>query len=539
MIANSELCKKSQPGSQNQLSFSNPAAQLTLIFLFIYVFVQVFILLLGNFHVYLNDFWIFRLTARTSDWSDPGSFFDGFFPYLYPAIVKIIPDSSLLVVAGLLSVVAGAIALWLVFMTGSRITNAWWGLVPLWMVAFHPEFFTYVTNPGTDILALLPLALMILILTSISTDNLSGPKLSWYLFSAGLLVGVAATIRYHAAIFIVIPLVFVLLRPSGKIRGILFVLVGAGIAYLPQFVVNISAGKGLFETFQGFNVYRQAVGVDWYTTSSLAADQYSSILTVIVNHPSEFFIGFASNLASFVFPLFVIAMGTWLSFGTRHFALLVSFLVGTFVYSLFVSMAFSGRAFILILPVWGIASAVVFSRVHGWLKRIGDQPWLAPKPVGFVVAVGLLFGTFGWIASDIQVGFGRVDLERSRVNYSAVLENTVNSGDMDAVFSNDFNFYSTEIDGFVPRYNGGLVQIGTSPRPLWPEIDTTSVDSFLCSAFREGIQYVVWNPANSSGVDPTLAQTLTGEIANPNFVFAGSEGLRVISLVYDSDPCNT
>lgn len=507
-----------------------------------YAALQLLVLIASNFYAYLNDFWILKQLASRFEGTNPAALQDGFFGYLYPLILKAIPDVAALPAAGLLSLAAAMATIAFTYLAASNIVGSAWALVAAWIVAMQPVFFLYATVAGADALAVLPVAAGLWLLVARGTHS-NGKTATHIVFWAALLIAVGGTMRYHVLVLAVIPLVFGLRANDGRWRQGGAAVLGAAIGFAPQVVVNIAAGRSPLFTQQGFNVYRQAVGVDWQNTASLDPAAYTSVLTIVREHPQEFASAYLSALANFTWPLLVIAAAAALASHTKWQRFMWSAFAGAVVYALATSLAFSDRALIALTPIWAIAAATALGLGMRWTKCHEGHDQRQPRslggwPAAVLTSTLLAWGTLSWISAAESNIWGRVQMENARASYERALLATAPSlTSMDQVFTNDFDFYATTVPGSVPIHNGGLVQIGQKGTMMARQVDMSGVEAFLCSAFRAGIQAVVWNPGNTSGAAAGVADLLAADTVDRAVKTDTSLGLKISKLTWSDDPC--
>ena len=528
-MANKEIFKK--------IKFGDLVFPMTLV---IYFFLNLWIILASNAHALLNDFWFLKEISERTQWSDPSSLYDGFFPYLYPLLLKLVPDSLLLHTTAFLSLIAACLTIVFVYLSATYLVGPIWAIVAAWVIALQPQFFSYATVSSADALAALPVAAALWVL--LREWRQENPRFGRALFLAGLLIGSGASLRYHTLLLVIIPLALGLSISGLRWRATLAVISGFLLGYLPQIVINASAGEMPWSTMQGFNMYRQAVGVDWNATDSLNPDLFASPLSVILNNPASFTMNYLTAFSNFAFPLVVVVTAAFLSRGSRWNAIMWSMAVGALAFSLTSSTAFSDRTLIVFMPIWAISAAWIFqqgseklTRLSNWKKDFRSR--LSPLLQYCLISVLLLWGTIPWIQSDLASGIARTELEASRANYEASFLSSVNVSSMTEVFSNDFNFYTLEVPGFVPLHNGGIAAISQRGTTMAPAVEVSGIQPFLCDSFRRNIQATIWNPGNGSGTEPELNAVLSGQSENSQILARSIEGLVVSDIVFTSEPC--
>ena len=509
--------------------------------LLVYFLLNSWIILASNAHALLNDFWPLKQLSVRSQWGEPASFYDGFFPYLYPLLLKFVPDNSLLYSTSFLSLLAACLTITFVYLSAKYLVGPIWAIVAVWIVALQPQFFTYATVSSADSLAALPVAAAIWIL--IRECNRDDPRYIRVLFLASLFMGVGASLRYHALLLLVIPLVLAVTVVHARLKSVIAAISGFVLGYLPQIFVNVMAGELPWSTSQGFNMYRQAVGVDWNTTDSLDPNLYGSPLSVIFDNPVNFATNYLSAFSNFTFPLVVIVFAAFLSLGTKWSAVLWAMAAGASVFSVVSSTAFSDRTMIVFVPIWAISAAWVLG--EGYRKITADRVMLAGGKAHLValaqyslITTVLIWGTLPWIQSGLASGIARSELEASRANYESYFLESVKVDSITEVFSNDFNFYTLKVPNFVPQHNGGLAAISQKGTEMAPAINTSGVQPFLCDSLSRNIQATIWNPGNGSGTEAELNSILSGESENSEIILRSPQGLVMSEITLGTDPCS-
>ena len=516
-------------------------------YLALYVAFQGAVLVASNFYAYLNDFWFLNQLSERFTGTNIAALQDGFFGYLYPLLLKLIPQPVLLPAAAIVSLIAAAAIIALVYFTASRIVGPGWALVAAWIVSMQPDFFSYATVAGGDALAALTVAIAIWLLATRAIPKSDGQQFdqpsAWIIFTAALLISVGGTVRYHVLMLASVPLAFALLQPRRRVRLAGMAIAGAAIGFLPQALVNIAAGKGPLFTQQGFNIYRQAVGVDWNTTDKLDPAVYASLWAVASKYPQEFVSGFLTAFANFTFPLLVLSAAAVFAHRTRWNPLLWSFVGGGVIYALTTSLAFSGRTMIAFMPLWGSAAAVSFGLAAEWLRslRANDRtlrPGLTGIPIGVLTSSALIWGTLGWVATNEANAWDRLQLENSRRATEEALLQIPGIESMRDVFTNDFNFYTTAIPGYVPNHNGGLVQVSQPATEMATSLDLSSIDALSCSAHKGRIRAFVWRPDSAQESQSEVAAILGGNVPHQGIELTRRGATTVASMqLHGIDAC--
>lgn len=488
-------------------------AFLTALLLF-YVAIQGWILKASNFYAYLNDFWFLRQLGDRFTGLNPGALQDGFFPYLYPLLQKLLPESIALQVSASASLVFAVGVILIVYIASSRIVGPGWALVAAWIVAFQPDFFTYATVAGADMLSAVPVAGAVLLLVLWCAGRHQGSP--WLLFWSGFLMGVGGSLRHHVLLLAVVPLTLALQNSGNRARSFLFTFAGAAISYAPQIIVNVASGHAPYSTLQSFNIYRVVVGVDWLSTSTLDPNEYSSPIRVLVSHPYEFAISYLHGLEEFAVPLFLVSLAVFFTCRSPWRKLTWSLLAGTYVYVALVALAFSPRAVVVLVPIWGLAAAllvgVAAARLAQLSGRVGDPgyQWSAVA----VASSGLLLFTLPWLRAGISQGLERVELEIGRQQVKHAISEQPLEGDTIDLITNDYDFYSLESPAVRVRYIGGIAPISQTKQsdPLYGIVD---LETLVCENMGASTTYVLWRGPYSDGIPSELGRALVGDVTDP------------------------
>jgi len=156
---------------------------------------------------------------------------------------------------------------------------------------------------------------------------------------------------------------------------------------------------------------------------------------------------------------------------------------------------------------------------------------------GTLVAALLLWGTLPWIQADFASGIARSELEVSRANNEVNFLSETNVASMNEVFTNDFNFYTLKIPGFIPQHNGGIAAISQQGTSLAPNIDVSGIQPFLCDSLQRRIEATIWNSGNGSGTESGLNEVLSGKIPDSQIVTQPTSGLVISNIELNSYPC--
>ena len=405
-----------------------------------------------GWHVSLNDFWGNVILAEQANLRQPSTWYSGFFPFGYHLLLRLAGADTPVLFGYALNVVAGAAAVWVVTRTAARWVTLWLALGIGWALALWPAYFQYTTTPGPDLLGTAFAASGVAMLTTM----LQGSR-RWPLAFAGILLGLSVLCRHHFALIAFGAIVtWAILVDSSKRSS--FLLIGPVVAVIAQAAVNLSAGRGAFETTQALNVQRALFGIDWGTLN--AATPVPRLFDVVASDPSRFVRTYARALVA-LFPYAVPAVlgvlitrrGSDLGRAAR---LLVYVMI---VYVLSVSAAASSRASLPLLPLAALSAAVVAgelaSRGTVPFAKISGSARAAPTAIVVLVLLGHLARHF---VMDVRLVERRMDAHRELTGIEAALRDAdITSAKQ--VFTTDLSLYLPQLPPHMPYSNGGWYRL--------------------------------------------------------------------------------
>ncbi len=487
------------------------------IYLAVYCLGQLAFSVQTHFRPAENDFLGILKIAQGIDWTDIASAHNGFFGVGLPAILTVIPDANIFLLAGLLSLFFGLATLAATFFVATRLAGSWWGLAAMVLLTCDPLFFDYFASPGPDLIAIGLTTVGLAIYTNEALRQ-QGQRPAM-LVLAGFLFGVAGLFRAHALILAGGLLLWTLLQGNQRVRSLVLAALGIAVGILPQVIINLMGGFGPLEADTGFYIYESALGMDWYRTGSIPRELFSSPIRVIFDHPTAFIAGYVMAFTNYVIPITALGVAALVAKERASRNVVISMLASTVAFALAVSAAASPRGPLPILAQAAIGMALVAFWIFD-RTRSGAAPWRRALVVLLLGAI-IIWPQLREIAFSSAAKY-QAAIERAAIE--AQLSGLGSISRASQILTNDFFLYFNDIEGNVPDRLGGWENISLNGREVHQDVALTSVTDFYCSALRKGIDTVLWLPWAVSGVDPALDQALAGDSKSPILVNAGTIG---------------
>lgn len=484
----------------------------------------------AGFHPAINDvLWITDIAAGI-DYTQIQSLHNGFFPLGFPVLLDQLSSLDPLAVGGWLSLMSAAAVLALTWWLARTLAGAWPALVALVALSLYPLFFEYAASPGPDMMA-----------TALTTAGLclavQATRLSsraWLLFGlAGLAVGIGALFRYHAIVMLVGPLVLAATLVPRRWGNAVAVITGGLAGVFAQMLVNLLGGFGPLETEAPFNLYKNAVGLDWYLTATLDRDSFASFTGIIAAAPIDVLMSVAGAAAEFTSILAVVALAAMMS--ARRSLVWVAMLATVTIYVAVVAFGYSVRGQLPVLPIAAVALASVAMMVYRWLRSTSDASSRSLAAVSSGILIGVLL-FLPWLRADLAYIDTRAQVEQQRAAAQLALNQALPSLGTKQVFTNDFDFYLSGLDNVNPRKLGGWGNISMNGRVTQQDLDVTSLPAFLCDAIKHDVRVVLWIPGVATGVAPELESVLAGSSSAPGFIGVGPTGPYRITVLDVQEP---
>jgi hypothetical protein len=459
----------------------------------------------------VNDLFDNHYLSMVMSFSDIHSWYDGFFPFGYSLLLKLLTGGDFPAVA------AYHVNVLLTF--AMMLAIAWYlrkkdlrRLFPVWLCCFilFPRTFRYQITPGPDTAAMALFTVgAVLLLSRLNPSEKATPSKSAVLLSAaaGISMGIGALFRYHilVASFLFLAAFFLSAKNGRKcavISGI-----SLGVCYLPQILVNVFTGHGPLETYHSLNLYNLVYGVNWYHVDKLLP--LPTPKSIILGAPFvciKHYLAGTLGLLVFALPP---AMYALLSPAGRTSGFCVALFCAA--YALFFGTSASPRAALPLIPV----SMLFFVRI---LFALHPQKRVKLAMVALLLACGCLF-----LMLDVKkIRSFKAERERYGNMETFFIKSGVKNGH--EIYSCDLNQYFATLSPHVPLFNGGWGRVATYRyNELIPELDVGSLEGFYADCVRRKVRFVVLN-GNASKLADFCGDLYTGKIKDSRFMAAASFG---------------
>jgi len=436
----------------------------------------------------LNDVWGLVYLAQHASVTHIQSLYSGFFPVAYPLALRAAGVGDFSVAAGIANVLTLALLSGLTAAAAHRLA----GSSAAWLaglgVLLQPDLFRYGTSAGPDIAAAFAGTIGAAMLLFAATAEDSGRRNGTWLV-AGLFLGLGALFRYHGLALAASCLVVSLASAPARVRSTGLLLAGCLIAYLPQLVVNLASGHGLFDTAQAFNVAKTVQPVNWFELRDGLVP--SSIAAVVRDNPSGFARAYVQS-ALRALPIWLISItAAAVVDGVRARAWAIRSAVMVVVYTLIVAAGGSSRAPLLVMPLVIVGGASALSA--GWARFSGAARSRFETIAGRALLC-FLAGTFCLSALVSNLSLVRTRRARSQ-EYHALERYLRDVGGVRTarqVFASDFDLYFQELPDHRPLVNGGWFRLDLPAfDELHPQLCVRTVACLVSDARRLGVTHVV------------------------------------------------
>jgi hypothetical protein len=429
----------------------------------------------SHFAILANDAFPLLFQAESLSWSNPRSFYNGFFPVGYPFLLRILllfGRQHIDATGVLFNIALSAGLIWcLMKLMVAQSWSKWWAVLAVTVALFLPEMLRGVLSLRPDY-----------IVTVLATAAFLCYQRKRFDL-AGLLLGVSCLFRTHA-LALVIAFALAGFIFHGK-RDVGRLLLSALPFLLLQGFLNLAAGEAFLSSTQGFNVAKMIYGADW------RQDQLAppSTLSIVLAEPVKLLQAYLGQLLSEWYLLLPLVVSLVFK-RTREFALI------GLLYFLAVGFGGSPRGS---LPIQPIAVVCLFGMIAPFLqrRRIAPSTWL-PATIVIVIFVGSF-----------------VLLERSAAKAGARLRRYQDVGNRlglrhadhaKQILTDDFAMYFPQIRNASPYMNGGWGPIGI---PLYreriPQFMFDDPIQLHDSLSKRGVKMIVLNQPST---DPRLQATV-------------------------------
>ncbi len=401
----------------------------------LYVIVLILVARRSHFAILANDAFPLLFQAESLSFSDPRSFYNGFFPIGYPFLLRglLLVGRQHIDATGLFfNIALAAPLIWcLLKLVASQGWSKWWSLLGVTVAIFLPEMLRGVLSLRPDY-----------IVTVLATAAFLCYQRERFGL-AGLLLGVACLFRTHALALVIAFVIITLIYHNWKAASRLLLFVLPFLAL--QAALNLAAGESFISSSQGFNVAKMIYGADW-RQDQLAPQ---SALSIILQEPLGFLRAYSAHLLTEWYLLLPLVIAI-LFRRTRQFALI------GLLYFLAVGLGGSPRGS---LPIQPIVVVCVLAMLR---PLMGSRKWVSSS---LIPPIGMLLIFAG----------STIMLYRSAAKAGARVQRYQDVGDRlgmrytnDAkrVLTDDYAMYFPQIRNASPYVNGGWGPIGI---PLYRE----------------------------------------------------------------------
>ncbi len=442
-----------------------------------------------GFHVSRNDFWGNVALAQQGRPTSLASWYNPFYPFGYALLLRSFEPSPI-VPAHLLNIASGVVLIATVGRIATRLAGPAWGLGACVVMSMHPQIFQYVTTPGPDIAvaALVALAFDRLLASSDPVDPAASHRRLW---PAGVLLGAAALLRYHALVLGVLVIAAAALGWPAVRRRTVPALAALAAVYALQMTVTMAAHHGPFHTGQALVFQKLVHPVNWFHIDDASAP--ATAREVIAAAPAAFVSAYLRQLTPLA--LLLAPSGLLILVATvpavRRLGLVALMILVPYI--VIVAAGGSSRAD---LPVLFLMATSAAAAAQALGSRLSARSLPLVRPVGLAGAllVGLVWG-LPWLRAD----YGTVKYRRQddqifrRVESTLRLDGVVSAKE---VFASDLTLYFPTLPGYTPRTNGTWLRYdGAAYNARFPELCVESVACFLQDARASGVTHLVLTSA--------------------------------------------
>lgn len=470
----------------------------------------------NGFHVGINDFWANYYQADNQDFSDAATLYDGFFPIGYPTLLRLAPGDDY-IEAGF--AIAAAFRIFLIGVFGTlalRYLPGTWALGATAAFSILPRVFENVFAPAADLpMLVLGLAGAGCLMIAGEGERDRRTRLSLWI-AAGALFGLSGLIRQHGLVLAAgFMLGAVLTRPRDFFYVVLSGLVCAA-AYAPQFMVNLRADRGLFETMQYVNLYKMMYGVE---LRDVPLDLAPDVRKLVTDDPVRFFAAWSRHVLGMGPVLIPSLLASLLVRDPALRRLGRITLIAGVPYLAAVALGWSARAVLPLVP-WAVLLTACLVQ--------GTQAYVAVR-VGrgalFNAVLGVALLALAALASDKNAGLARAYLYDHH-RYSQVEQIVVGQGVIHPkqLYATDGSLYLPLTPPHWPYFDGTWAHYSLYKyAERYPRLNLQSVAAFARDCTRQGITHVAL-AGNAPDIGPALGELLQRPDAHDEFEYLGHVG---------------
>lgn len=470
------------------------------VFPFTFLFALILFSICGfymRFQVAHNDFWGVLYYSKHLSFSEPASFYNGFFPIGYPFLLHFIPYSFVTYFAFALSIaLTGLFVGWLSSLF-FLISKSFGGLLAVLVATIsYPLFFHYANTTSPDIgAAAFSMGGIYFLWKHEFQDQHNIHQVRDDILS-GLFFGCSALFRSHgivsAAAILLAYSIMLGVRTLWKRKTIPITL---ALVYMIQVGANLFSGHGALENSQNFTAYITFHGMmNWW---HIPPDVYSfSVVDQFFKDP----IGFIELLIPLFLALSIYALPALLCIFFLQKSLEKKFswfaLIAILAYSAVVAIGTSAsdRGPFPILGMAFICSGLL--SIELWHR---GQKVLAFSKIARTVAVVILASATLWVGSGwFSTDWDFLNLYRGQSENFRIIETRLVAKGMRSpaeVFTNKFVLYFPDMPPYRPFKNGGWENYSLwHYRQEFPEMPTDSWEAFISACSANNIRFLVLTP---------------------------------------------
>lgn len=419
-----------------------------------------------------------RYFALRLDWAEPASFHNGFYPSLPILLVKLLgPDQWSFIGTLVSNVLLGYSLLISYKLIQHYLKDIQASVIATLLLALSPGFFSIFTSAMPD---------SIMVSLYLSGLYMLVCKRRWFL--GGVLLGLAASTRYHGLLLACLSLLL-FMHPSKKhLRAGLFCVLGFLVIYSQQIAFSWIATGNFFSNDQLYNVFKTFYRNDIGDAAQLRLP--GNIFGIIAHNPEVFWAKFGAMLKGKILYILLPILAALALKNHRASLLRISLFI-----SLYVGIASLGGSPRMYAPIAALIAIVV-----GFIYKSTSIEWLR------IAAVLTLFH-FLSIENILALSVQRQN-RRANTEIKASMLQKNPSVHREAIFS---SYYDYTWEG-IP----GLIGYGTERAWLrhgdsWfaenfeaPKLNA-SAEVFYQYCRRNKIQFVILNKAKlGPGLDQEI-----------------------------------
>lgn len=452
----------------------------------------------------------------------PVSFYNGFFPFGYAALLRMLSFGRPLYAPFIYNALFGTVCLYGIIFLGALTMDPHWVLLAIMGLSLFPKFFRYALTPGTDIgMTAFTMSGATLLLWNMVMEQ-SGAGSAFSLFFGGVLLGFAALWRYHGS---VLALAFIIGTTIFSVSPAwTFFIASAGFltVYSSQMAFNVLSGHGPLESAQSFQIHIMMYGVDWHKTSSVKVPL--SMIEVILGSPGRFIKNYIPSFLEVAPLLLPSLLCVFLLDDNVVVRLNGAIGISAFIYLVVAAMgrSHSERAEIPLLPVIAYQVALLLKLLTERLFEVADGDVQTVIPVLVAVAAAAFLYIYKTLrANQLSVRqWRRINMVFRDVETILIKDGMKTP---DQLFSTAHSLYFPSLYPYYPFHRvGGYGRDSTYKfNDEYPEMNAGTIDELVTDCRGRGITHVVLTP-NCDGISTELGDLYDEKMTTGRLLQIGS-----------------